>query len=377
MKSIRMVLAAASVAAISSAATAAIDYTNPTYSVAVTRAEVEAVSGTNSSGATFFSTSFIPDSTAGNILLIQDPSGGTGSGTGLIRINLTTKIGAVIANDTALNTVADDNATADQDTNGLALDPGTGTVYLSDREDDDEIIAITSAGAVSNLAGATIGAGAYLNGIVFSGGNLYYCNEATDTVMAYNIGTGIESTLVSTAAYTAVSGGTLLGSAGGPVLSGSNLLIFDDTTFAGGTTDKILRVALPGGAVSEAVASSVFGVGTEPGFSTFVVTSDGTIIAWDEFGAGAAALTFLVIPQGTGTPIRFTQASVAAALGLSAAAAVDPTDENSMMVLTDTPTEVSVLIGLAGNTTTDTGPVGGIAKMTFTAAASVPDWTLY
>jgi len=377
MRSIRMVLAAASVAAISSAATAAIDYTNPTYSVALTRAEIEAVAGSSSSGATFFSTSFIPDSTPGNILLIQDPSGG-GSGTGLIRINVTTKVGSVIANDAAISAVADEAASpVDQDTNGLALDPGTGTVYLSDREDDDEIIEITSAGGVSNLAGASIGAGAYLNGIVFSAGNLYYCNEASDTVIAYNIGTGIESTLVSTAAYTAVSGGTLLGSSGGPVLSGSNLLIFDETGFAGGTSDQVIQVALPGGAVSVKVPAALFGAGTEPGFSTFVVTSDGTIIAWDEFGAGAALATFLVIPQGTGTPIRFTQASIAAALGLSAVTAVDPPDENSMMVLTDNASEVSVLFALAGSTVADTGPVGGIAKMTFTAAASVPDWTLY
>ena len=69
----------------------AIDWSNPTFTTALTNAEIEAISGTTSVGATYFSTSFIKD-TAGNLILIQDPSGG-GDGTGLLVIDLAAKTG--------------------------------------------------------------------------------------------------------------------------------------------------------------------------------------------------------------------------------------------------------------------------------------------
>lgn len=358
-------LTAAVLVALSSVGFGAINWGSPTYSIALTKAEIETAGGIPpSTGATYHAQSFILSNVAGNLLLTHDPSGFTGAG--LISINLTTKAGTVIANDAALSAVADEAATPDdQDVTGLTVDPATGTVYVSDREDTDEIYSVTSAGAVTALANVTA-ATITDSTLVLDNGFLYYANDGDDTIKKYNLSTSTESVFVTTAAWTAATGGTGIGNRAGPFRFGSKMLIFDEAAFAG--SDQIVAVDINTAAVSIYTPKALFGVGTEPGFSTMVVTSDGTIIAWDEFAAGAAAKTYVVIPQGTGTPIRFTQASIAAALGV-ADAAVDPGEENGMAVIADSASNVQVLFSLAGT--------GDIAKMTFPATTAVNDWSIY
>jgi hypothetical protein len=349
---------------------AAIDYSSYSASIALTKAEIFAISG-DAGTATFYSSSFIkapevgPIVAPGSLLLIQDPSG-SGTGTGLIRINWNTKAGFSIANDAALNDVADENVPAvDQDSNGLAVDPDTGTVYLVDREDTDEILKITSAGVVTALPNVTA---ATLNdsGVVLYNGKLYYANDGDDTVKEYNLATETESVFVSTASWTAATGGTALGNSAGPVRHGNSILFFDEAGFGG--SDQVIAVDLNTAAVSVYAPTSLFGVGTAPGFSTMVVTSDGTIIGWDEFGQGAANQNFTIVPQGNGTPVRIPRTAIATALGIDALA-VDPSDENSLCIITDTPTSVEVLFGISGT--------GDIGKLTFSAPAAVGEWSLY
>jgi hypothetical protein len=291
-------------------------------------------------------------------------------------IDLGAKTGSVRANDAAIVALAEESTHADQDTSGLTLDPGDDTVYLLDREDDDDIIKITAAGAVSELTGvtaATIGNSGIVfadTGIGYPANSLIYVNTDTDDVVKYNLLGGSESTLVSKASWIAVTGGTQNGIAGGPVPYGESILIFDEAGFSG--SDTIVQTNVKTGATSIYTAKSVFGTGTEPGFSTMVVTSDGTIIGWDEFGATTAAFTFIIIPNGTGTPIRIPRSTIETALSLTAGD-VDPTDENSMLVWVDTADSVEVLFGVSGPTTG-----GCVGKMTFSKdITAVRDWNLY
>lgn len=353
----------------------AIDWNNPTYSIALTKAEIETISGTTSVGATYFSCSFIKDS-SGNLILIQDPSGGTGSGTGLLVINMGAKTGSVRVTDATLNTLCDEAATpVDQDVTGLTLDPADDTVYILDREDGDQIVKVTSAGVASNLTGvtaATIGS----SGVVFVADtgpfppvgspeySLLYVNTSTDAVMKYVLATTTESTLVDNTAWIAVTGGTQNGIAAGPVPYGETILIFDELSFNG--SDSVIQTNVRTGATSIYTAASVFG--GSAGFSTMVVTSDGTIIGWDEYGPTP---DFVIVPNGTGTPIRITRATIATALSITATD-IDPSDENSMLVWVDTPTGVEVLFGVSGSTSG-----GCVAKMTFSPPSAVADWNLY
>jgi len=360
--------ACTALAAISLAAnaTAAINWSSPTFSVALTNAEIEAVSGTTSVGATFFSSSVIPAETAGDLYIIQDPSG-AGDGTGLIKINLTTKAGSVIANDAALNAVTDEGSPAsDNDVNDLTIDPATGTVYVLDREDDDEVLAITSAGAVSVLSGVN-GSGIGNSGIEFDNGGLFYLNQNDDGVKKFTLSNSTEADFVPLGAYTAVSGGSQNAFSGGPVKANGKLYIFDEENFSG--SDQIMAVNLSDAAVSVHTPKSTFVAGAEPGFFTFAVTSDGTVIAWEKFPVATGDFAFVVIPGGTGTPIRISQATVASALGV-ANTAIDPSDRGAIAVIKDDETSVEVLFGVSGT--------GAIGKMTFPqASASVSDWQLF
>jgi hypothetical protein len=348
----------------------AIDWNNPSFSMALTKAEIETISGLSFAGATYFSCSFIKDS-SGKLLLIQDPSGATG--TGLLVIDLAAKTGSVRVSDATLNPFCDEASTpVDQDTTGLCLDTRDDTVYMIDREDDDEMIKMTSAGVasiVTGVTGGTIGNSGVVfadTGIVTPDYSLIYVNTDTDAVVKYNIAGATESTLVDNAAWIAVTGGSGNGIAAGPVLVGDNIYIFDEAGFTG--SDAVIQTNIKTGATSIYTAASVFGGTGFVGFSTMVVTSDGTVIGWDEYGPSP---DFVIVPNGTGTPIHISRATIATALGV-VDTEIDPSDENSMLVWIDTASSVEVLFGVSGPTTG-----GCVGKMTFPQVSAVADWNLY
>ena len=371
----------------------AIDWNNPSFSIALTKSEIEAISGTSSDGATSFSCSFIND-WSGNLLLIQDPSGGTGSGTGLLVIDLASKTGSVRVTDAALNAVCDqDILPVDTDVTGLALDTWDDSVYIMDRHDTDQIIKVSSGGVASALPGIT-GDTIGLNGVVCGDlspiagfetmRNLYYVNTDTGAVMEYPLEGSTEYIYMDKTSWTSITGGTQNGISAGPVLFWGNsysFLIFDEASFGG--TDSVIEVPVVYGDNRIFTPASVFGP-SGAGLSTMVVTEDLTIIGWDEFGTPPN--NFIIVPQGTETPIRIPRSTIAAALGIPETD-INPSDENSMLLWIDEGiynpvppydwlgTRVEVLFGISGPTSG-----GCIGKMTFTSPVSLAvgiDWNMY
>jgi len=347
----RNLLTLAVAAGLCTSAFAQIDYSSPSFSILASNADLETLSGQSAGSATFWSMSLTMNDDTGNLMVVSDPSGGTGFG--LLEVDLSNPTGgtsAVWATDAQLNAVSDDeDAGDDNDVTGMDYDPDRDLVWVSDRENDDEIYSVSSAGTVTGLAG--VSTGIFASSIAYENDALFYIDVNTDEVLTYDIVGASESTLQGTG---------VAGFSEGPYLVGSELYWWNEAFFGG--DDSLQSVNTSTGNITVQATNAMFG---DAGPSSLALTSTGVLFAWDANPESPNVEDFLVW-DGT-TQHRFTQASIQTDLGLSAVPITS--DAGSATLVSESASQVVFAFGDSAS--------GNIIGVTFVAGASVDQWSAY